>query len=141
MVLGIDNLGEFSGGIFPMLKNFNAGESKNTVFAILYIVNVVIWWGGATQEGARLGCGVALLPQAAARAAASPCWSPARRFAPPAAAADSPPALPPSLPPAPRGLAGLGGWVVLGLAIAAYRRGDTPRRDYEQRYGPTGPTV
>jgi hypothetical protein len=41
----------------------------------------------------------------------------------------------PSCPPPPRGLAGAGAWVSMGLAIAAYRRGDAPRRDYEQRYG------
>jgi hypothetical protein len=30
-------------GIFPMLKLFQAGGAQNTTFAILYIVNVVIW--------------------------------------------------------------------------------------------------
>lgn len=44
-------------------------------------------------------------------------------------------------PPARRGLAGVGGWFSLGLAIAAYRRGDKPRLDYEARYGPPPPTV
>eukprot|EP00879_Flechtneria_rotunda_P030591 GHRR01033247.1.p1 GENE.GHRR01033247.1~~GHRR01033247.1.p1 ORF type:complete len:356 (+),score=123.81 GHRR01033247.1:287-1354(+) len=33
------------------------------------------------------------------------------------------------------GLAGFGCWVVLGLAVAAYRKGDQPRRDAEERYG------
>uniref|UniRef100_A0A383WI86 Secretory carrier-associated membrane protein n=1 Tax=Tetradesmus obliquus TaxID=3088 RepID=A0A383WI86_TETOB len=33
------------------------------------------------------------------------------------------------------GIAGLGCWVVLGLAVTSYRRGDTPRRDYEARMG------
>lgn len=30
-------------GIFPMLKLFQAGDGKSITFAILYIVNVVIW--------------------------------------------------------------------------------------------------
>jgi hypothetical protein len=33
------------------------------------------------------------------------------------------------------GLAGVGGWLSMGFAIAAYRRADGPRRDYEARYG------
>eukprot|EP00882_Tetradesmus_deserticola_P008201 GHRQ01008646.1.p1 GENE.GHRQ01008646.1~~GHRQ01008646.1.p1 ORF type:complete len:299 (+),score=151.90 GHRQ01008646.1:234-1130(+) len=33
------------------------------------------------------------------------------------------------------GLAGLGCWVVLGLAVTSYRKGDTPRRDHEARSG------
>lgn len=36
------------------------------------------------------------------------------------------------------GLAGFGGWVVLGLAIKAFRAGDKPRRDYEARFGASG---
>jgi hypothetical protein len=43
MVLGLNGLGEFSGGIFPLLRMFQAGDGKSTVFGILYIVNVVIW--------------------------------------------------------------------------------------------------
>ena len=39
-----------------------------------------------------------------------------------------------------RGLAGVGGWLSMGLAIAAYRRGGAPRRDYEARYG-AGPAA
>ncbi|KIY97497.1 hypothetical protein MNEG_10464 [Monoraphidium neglectum] len=61
-----------------MLKLFQAGGAQNTTFAILYIVNVVIW-----------------------------------------------------------GLAGVGSFFTLGAAIAAYRRGAGPRRDYEARYGPS----
>lgn len=34
------------------------------------------------------------------------------------------------------GLVALGSWVVLGLAVAAYRRGDEPRRAYEERHAP-----
>jgi hypothetical protein len=33
------------------------------------------------------------------------------------------------------GIAGLGCWVVLGLAVTSYRKGDGPRRDYEGRMG------
>ena len=44
MVLGIQGLGEFSGGIFPMLKLFQKGDGKSVTFGILYIVNVVLWW-------------------------------------------------------------------------------------------------
>jgi hypothetical protein len=34
------------------------------------------------------------------------------------------------------GLVAFGSWVVLGLAVAAYRRGDGPRRAYEERHAP-----
>lgn len=30
-------------------------------------------------------------------------------------------------------IAGFGGWVCLGLAVNAYRKGDTPRQEYESR--------
>ncbi|KAI8466091.1 MAG: scamp family-domain-containing protein [Monoraphidium minutum] len=76
MVLGLSGLGEFSGGIFQLIKLFQRGDSKSVAFGIMYIVNVVIW-----------------------------------------------------------GLAGIGGWLSLAASIAAYRRGDGPRRDYEARYG------
>ncbi len=33
------------------------------------------------------------------------------------------------------GLAAFGSWVVLGLAIKAFRAGDRPRKDYEARFG------
>jgi hypothetical protein len=34
------------------------------------------------------------------------------------------------------GIAGFGAFTCLGLAVAAYRRGDTPRREYEARQSP-----
>lgn len=76
MILGIDNLGEFSAGIFPMFRMFQMNNSKGIAFGIMFIINIGLW-----------------------------------------------------------GIAGLGCWVVLGLAVAAYRRGDGPRKDYEERVG------
>jgi hypothetical protein len=34
------------------------------------------------------------------------------------------------------GLAGIMGWVVLGLTVKMYRKGEDARKDYEQSYGP-----
>ncbi|GBF90710.1 hypothetical protein Rsub_03011 [Raphidocelis subcapitata] len=86
MVLGLNKLGEFSGGIFPLLRFFQAkGDAQSLAFGILCIINVVIW-----------------------------------------------------------GLAGVGSWLSLGLAVAAMRRGAAPRLEYESRLGmgPSGlPTV
>lgn len=76
MILGIDNLGEFSAGIFPMFRMFQRGDAKGTAFGIMFIINIALW-----------------------------------------------------------GIAAFGCWVVIGLAVAAYRRGDGPRRDYEERMG------
>jgi hypothetical protein len=36
------------------------------------------------------------------------------------------------------GLAGFGSWVVLGLAIKAFRASDGPRKEYEARHGGSG---
>ncbi|KAF8072366.1 hypothetical protein HT031_000025 [Scenedesmus sp. PABB004] len=76
MVLALQRLGDFSAGIFPMLRQFQRGDAKGIAFGILYIINIAIW-----------------------------------------------------------GLAAGGCWLVLGLAVAAYRRGDGPRREYEARMG------
>jgi hypothetical protein len=47
MVLGISGMGEFSGGIFPMLKLFQAGGARNVAFGILV--------GGGARDGAGRG--------------------------------------------------------------------------------------
>jgi hypothetical protein len=80
MVLGVNGLGDFSGGIFPLLRMFQAGDGKGTTFGILYVINTVIW-----------------------------------------------------------GVSGIGGWLSLGLSVAAMRRGSKPRLDYESRFGAGAP--
>jgi secretory carrier-associated membrane protein len=69
-------IADWSAGVIPMLGLFQRNDTKGTVFAIFYIINIALWGGVA-----------------------------------------------------------FGSWVVVGLAIRAYRQGGDPAREYEARYG------
>jgi hypothetical protein len=43
MILGLDRLGEFSAGIFPMFRMFQMRDAKGYAFGILFIINIGLW--------------------------------------------------------------------------------------------------
>ncbi|KAI8465734.1 MAG: hypothetical protein J3K34DRAFT_486714 [Monoraphidium minutum] len=78
MVLGLNGLGKFSGGIFPMLRMFQGGDGKRVTFGILYAVNVALW--GLAGVGGWFSLGMSI---AAYRRGAKPRQDYEARYGPP----------------------------------------------------------